>query len=75
MTQYPTQRTYPTLFYQGFIKGYLIYSHFFFAITNNVINHFTYVQVYHQEKFMEVEFLGQTMWALYILIDHHRAPR
>lgn len=46
----------------------------FFAFTNNVINHFTHVQVYHQEKFIEVEFLGRRMWTLYILIDHYRCP-
>ena len=43
----------------------------FFAITNNVINHFTHVRVYHQEKFIEVKYLGQRMWTVYILIDHY----
>lgn len=56
--------------YRG-IFNLLLFFFFFFAITNSVINHFTYVQVHHQEKFMEVEF---PPWALYILIDHHRCP-
>ena len=51
-------------------QGILICWHFF-AITNNVINHFTHVRVYHQEKFIEVKLLGQRMWTVYILIDHY----
>lgn len=46
----------------------------FFIITNNVINHFIHVQVYHQGKFIEVKFLSHRMchFTFYILIGHYR---
>lgn len=45
-----------------------------FPFTNNIINHFTQMQVYHQKNFIELEFLSQRMRAVYILIDYYRCP-